>query len=84
MGLEIGRAGGSGGVGVVRALPRTGPADELARVGRVPFAGVRLVLQPLEEAGFKIVNREPFNVLYLGMNQKQKPLDKPHKIKQNG
>ncbi|HSE72498.1 MAG TPA: ABC transporter substrate-binding protein [Nocardioidaceae bacterium] len=32
-------------------------------------------IAPLEEAGFQIVNREAFNVLYLGMNQKQKPLD---------
>jgi peptide/nickel transport system substrate-binding protein len=32
-------------------------------------------LEPLKEEGFTIVNREPFNVLYLGMNQAQKPLD---------
>lgn len=32
-------------------------------------------IAPLEDAGFQIVNREAFNVLYLGMNQKQKPLD---------
>ncbi len=32
-------------------------------------------LKPLEEAGFQIVNREPFNVLYLAFNQAQKPLD---------
>jgi peptide/nickel transport system substrate-binding protein len=29
----------------------------------------------LEQAGFQILNRDPFNILYLGMNQKQKPLD---------
>ncbi len=34
-------------------------------------------IAPLEEAGFQIINREPFNVLYLGINQKQKPLDDP-------
>ncbi len=32
-------------------------------------------IQPLKDAGFQIVNREPFNVLYLGMNQKVKPLN---------
>jgi peptide/nickel transport system substrate-binding protein len=32
-------------------------------------------ISSLEEGGFEIVNREPFNILYLGMNQKQKPLD---------
>lgn len=30
---------------------------------------------PLEDEGFKIVNRDAFNVLYLGMNQAVKPLD---------
>ena len=30
---------------------------------------------PLEEEGFTIVNREAFNVLYLGMNQAVEPLD---------
>ena len=32
-------------------------------------------LGPLEDAGMTIANRPAFNVLYLGMNQKQKPLD---------
>ena len=32
-------------------------------------------IEPLEDDGFQIVNRDPFNVLYLGMNQKVKPLD---------
>jgi len=32
-------------------------------------------LQPLEEAGMQIEARAPFTVLYLGMNQKTKPLD---------
>jgi peptide/nickel transport system substrate-binding protein len=32
-------------------------------------------LQPLEDAGMQILPREPFTVLYLGMNQKTKPLD---------
>jgi peptide/nickel transport system substrate-binding protein len=32
-------------------------------------------IQPLQDAGFQVVNREPFNVLYLGMNQKVEPLD---------
>ena len=31
----------------------------------------------LEDQGFQIENRDPFNVLYLGMNQKVKPLDDP-------
>jgi peptide/nickel transport system substrate-binding protein len=30
---------------------------------------------PLEEAGMQILPRDPFTVLYLGMNQKTKPLD---------
>jgi len=30
---------------------------------------------PLEDEGFTIVNRDAFNVLYLGMNQAVKPLD---------
>jgi peptide/nickel transport system substrate-binding protein len=34
-------------------------------------------IEPLKDEGFQIVNREPFNVLYLGMNQKAKPLDNP-------
>jgi peptide/nickel transport system substrate-binding protein len=32
-------------------------------------------IEPLKEAGFQIVNREAFNILYLGINQKVKPLD---------
>ena len=32
-------------------------------------------IAPLEEEGFQIVNREPFNVLYLAFNQARKPLD---------
>jgi peptide/nickel transport system substrate-binding protein len=32
-------------------------------------------LQPLEDAGMQIEAREPFTVLYLGMNQKTEPLD---------
>jgi peptide/nickel transport system substrate-binding protein len=32
-------------------------------------------ISPLKDKGFQIENREPFNVLYLGMNQKAKPLD---------
>jgi peptide/nickel transport system substrate-binding protein len=32
-------------------------------------------IEPLKNAGFQIVNREPFNILYLGMNQKVKPLN---------
>ena len=35
----------------------------------------------LEDQGFQIENRDPFNVLYLGMNQKVKPLDDP-KVRQ--
>jgi peptide/nickel transport system substrate-binding protein len=34
-------------------------------------------IQPLKDAGFQIMNREAFNVLYLGMNQKVKPLNDP-------
>jgi peptide/nickel transport system substrate-binding protein len=32
-------------------------------------------VQPLKDAGFQVVNRQPFNILYLGMNQAVKPLD---------
>jgi peptide/nickel transport system substrate-binding protein len=32
-------------------------------------------LQPLEDAGMQIEPRDPFTVLYLGFNQKTKPLD---------
>ena len=49
---------------------RNGEIDGFDLVGPADIA-------PLEEEGFQIVNREPFNVLYLGMNQKQKPLDDP-------
>ncbi|WP_121251511.1 ABC transporter substrate-binding protein [Nocardioides ferulae] len=45
--------------GEIDAFDLVGPAD----VG------------PLESEGFQIQNREPFNILYLGMNQKQAPLD---------
>lgn len=31
-------------------------------------------IQPLKDAGFQIVNRPAFNILYLGMNQKNKAL----------
>jgi peptide/nickel transport system substrate-binding protein len=34
-------------------------------------------IQPLEDEGFQIINRDAFNVLYLGMNQAAKPLDNP-------
>ena len=37
--------------------------------------------QPLEDEGFQVVNRPAFNILYLGMNQKGKPLDDP-KVRQ--
>jgi peptide/nickel transport system substrate-binding protein len=53
---------------------RNGEIDGYDLVGPADIA-------PLEEEGFQIVNREPFNVLYLGMNQKQKPLDDP-KVRQ--
>ncbi len=32
-------------------------------------------IAPLEDAGVQIVNRPAFNILYLGMNQQQAPLD---------
>ncbi|MBD8869512.1 ABC transporter substrate-binding protein [Nocardioides sp. MJB4] len=32
-------------------------------------------IAPLEEAGMQVMPRDPFTVLYLGLNQKQKPLD---------
>jgi peptide/nickel transport system substrate-binding protein len=32
-------------------------------------------IAPLEEAGVQIINRPAFNILYLGMNQQQEPLD---------
>ncbi len=32
-------------------------------------------IEPLQSEGFQIENRDAFNVLYLGMNQAQKPLD---------
>jgi len=38
-------------------------------------------LQALEDDGFQIVNRDPFNVLYLGMNQKDPKLADP-KVRQ--
>jgi peptide/nickel transport system substrate-binding protein len=38
-------------------------------------------VEPLKDEGFTIENRDPFNVLYLGMNQAQKPLDDP-KVRQ--
>lgn len=49
---------------------RAGEIDGFDLVGPADIA-------PLEEEGFQIVNRDPFNVLYLGMNQQQKPLDDP-------
>ncbi len=38
-------------------------------------------VQPLKDAGFQIVNRPAFNILYLGMNQKNKALADP-KVRQ--
>ncbi len=49
---------------------RSGEIDGYDLVGPADVA-------PLEDEGFQIVDRDPFNVLYLGMNQKQKPLDDP-------
>ena len=34
-------------------------------------------IKSLQDQGFQIENRDPFNILYLGMNQKVKPLDDP-------
>ena len=53
---------------------RAGEIDGFDLVGPADIA-------PLESDGFQIVNRDPFNVLYLGMNQQQKPLDDP-KVRQ--
>ncbi len=47
---------------------RNGEIDGFDLVGPADVA-------PLEEEGFTIVNRDAFNVLYLGMNQAVKPLD---------
>lgn len=49
---------------------RSGEIDGYDLVGPADVA-------PLEEEGFQVVDRDPFNVLYLGMNQQQKPLDDP-------
>jgi peptide/nickel transport system substrate-binding protein len=49
---------------------RNGEIDGYDLVGPADIA-------PLQDEGFQIVNREAFNVLYLGMNQAQKPLDDP-------
>ena len=49
---------------------RNGEIDGYDLVGPADIA-------PLEEEGFQIINREPFNILYLGMNQAQEPLDDP-------
>ncbi len=49
---------------------RSGEIDGYDLVGPADVA-------PLEEEGFQVVDRDPFNVLYLGMNQKQEPLDDP-------
>ena len=46
---------------------RNGEIDGFDLVGPADIA-------PLESDGFQIVDRDPFNVLYLGMNQKQSPL----------
>ena len=35
----------------------------------------------LKDGGYQVLNRDPFNILYLGMNQKQKPFDDP-KVRQ--
>ncbi len=49
---------------------RSGEIDGYDLVGPADVA-------PLEEEGFQVVERDPFNVLYLGMNQQQEPLDDP-------
>jgi peptide/nickel transport system substrate-binding protein len=38
-------------------------------------------IKPLEDAGMNVMARDPFTVLYLGMNQKTKPLGNP-KVRQ--
>ena len=53
---------------------RNGEIDGFDLVGPADIA-------PLESDGYQIINRDAFNVLYLGMNQKAKPLGDP-KVRQ--
>ncbi len=66
-------------VDTVRVVAIEDPKARATAVEQGEVDGADLIgpadLQPLEDAGMQIMAREPFTVLYLGMNQKTKPLD---------
>ncbi len=63
----------------VRIVPIAEPRARADALEQGEIDGFDLVgpadIPTLEEAGFQILNRPGFNILYLGMNQAQKPLD---------
>ncbi len=66
-------------VDTVRVVAITDAKARATAVENAEVDGADLIgpadLKPLEDAGMQIMAREPFTVLYLGMNQKTKPLD---------
>ena len=63
----------------VQVVAISDPAARAKAVQNGEVDGADLIgpadLKPLEDAGMQVIPRDPFTVLYLGMNQKQKPLD---------
>ncbi len=62
---------------IIRTIEDTGAKRDALTQGEID--GYDLVapgdIVPLQDEGIQIVNRPAFNILYLGMNQKQEPLD---------
>ncbi len=63
----------------VRVVPIADPKARATAVENGEVDGADLIgpadIAPLEDAGMQVLPRDPFTVLYLGFNQKQKPLD---------
>jgi peptide/nickel transport system substrate-binding protein len=66
-------------VDTVRVVAISDPKARATAVQNGEVDGADLIgpadLKPLEDAGMQVMARAPFTVLYLGMNQKTKPLD---------
>ncbi|WP_300401534.1 ABC transporter substrate-binding protein [Nocardioides sp.] len=63
----------------VRIVPISDPKARATAVENGEVDGADLIgpadIAPLEDAGMQVLPRDPFTVLYVGFNQKQKPLD---------
>ncbi|WP_309136330.1 ABC transporter substrate-binding protein [Nocardioides campestrisoli] len=66
-------------VDTVQIVAIDDPAARATAVQNGDVDGADLIgpadIEPLEEAGMQVMPRDPFTILYLGINQKQKPFD---------